>query len=137
MSSRVQPEDYKDYTVAELKSILKERRQPVSGTKTELVERLYNSYTVAELKIILKEEGLPVSGKKAEMLERLQIPHLTKPVRYKTGAVGDSGFPYYYVKGVVPATITSSVAPIWPPPTAVATLSRTSSRHRPWAMAWR
>ena len=108
MSSRVRPEDYKGpassrsasasgrtatyYTVAELKSILKERRQPVSGTKTELVERLYNSYTVAELKIILKEEGLPVSGKKAEMLERLQIPHLTKPVRYKTGAVGDFGF---------------------------------------------
>ena len=92
MSSRVQPEDYKDYTVAKLKPILKERRQPVSGTKTELVERLYNSYTVAELKIILKEEGLPVSGKKAEMLERLQIPHLTKPVRDNTGAVADSGF---------------------------------------------
>ena len=92
MSSRIQPDDYKDYTVAELKSILKERRQPVSGTKTELVERLYNSYTVTELKIILKVEGFPVSGKKADMLERLQIQHLTKHARYKTGAVGDFGF---------------------------------------------
>ena len=113
MSSRVQPEDYKDYTVAELKSILKERRQPVSGTKTELVERLYNSYTVAELKIILKEEGLPVSGKKADMLERLQIQLITKHGRDKTGAVSDSGVHYsssigsWDVKGDFTPTTTS------------------------------
>ena len=84
--------DYSSMTGAELKNILKEKGLPVSGNKSELIERLqgdfddseteettevdekidYSNMTVPELKNVLKEKGLPVSGKKSELIKRLQ-----------------------------------------------------------------
>jgi large subunit ribosomal protein L24 len=87
--------DYSNMTVPELKNSLKEKGLPISGKKSELIERLkgdfddsedseteettevdekidYSNMTVPELKSVLKEKGLPISGKKSELIERLQ-----------------------------------------------------------------
>ena len=42
-----------------------------SGTKNEIIERIYDSQNVSQLKELLKEQGKPVSGKKSDLILRL------------------------------------------------------------------
>jgi len=42
-----------------------------SGTKNEIIERIYDSQNVTQLKELLKKMGKPVSGKKSELILRL------------------------------------------------------------------
>lgn len=86
--------DLSKLKVGDLKQMLKEKGLKISGTKSELIERLNSSssipvssssasssesggedlgqLSVAMLKGMLKEKGLKVSGKKSELIERLQ-----------------------------------------------------------------
>lgn len=87
-------DDLESCTVSALKGHLRARGLPVSGKKTELVERLRDATpeespceeedlegcSVPQLKDRLKERGLPVSGRKAELIDRL-----------KTGTTKDEG----------------------------------------------
>jgi small subunit ribosomal protein S3Ae len=56
---------------AEIVSIAKSRGLDSTGTKQEIVIRIYESLTVPELKTLLKEADKPVSGKKADLVARL------------------------------------------------------------------
>jgi hypothetical protein len=80
--------------VPDLKAALKGKGLPVSGKKSELIDRLkgesneesdeiaeedntskevnYDDMKVPDLKAALKGKGLPVSGKKSELIDRLK-----------------------------------------------------------------
>ena len=93
-------EKYEDKTVAQLKVILRSKKLPVGGKKTDLIERLsrytnnsmeiqqqkhqikakkspsvrvddYKTKTVTQLKSLLREKGLKIGGRKAELIDRL------------------------------------------------------------------
>ena len=55
----------------ELVEISKNLNLEHTGTKINLIERIYNSQNVSELKKLLKDAGKPVSGKKSDLISRL------------------------------------------------------------------
>lgn len=68
-------------TVAELKTQLKKEGKSVSGSKSELIDRLskpieYRDRKVSELKNILRKRKLPVSGLKQNLVTRLELDNL-------------------------------------------------------------
>ncbi|KAL7527459.1 hypothetical protein ACHAXR_003416 [Thalassiosira sp. AJA248-18] len=81
-------------TVVQLKSQLQQKGLPVTGKKSELIERLNHAatgkknltplqqdkekVTIEQLKHLLRKKGLPVTGRKAELIERLKIGSKTK-----------------------------------------------------------
>ena len=56
---------------AELIEITKTLELQSSGTKQDLLDRIYESMSVAQLKDLLRQAGKPVSGKKADLISRL------------------------------------------------------------------
>jgi len=56
---------------AELVEIAKSLDLQSTGTKPQILSRIYESLSVSQLKELLKEAGKPVSGKKADLVERL------------------------------------------------------------------
>ena len=72
----ISEEDISKLTVAELKILLKEMGLPLTGKKTDLInrikQRIQSKITVAELKILLKEMGLPLTGKKTDLINRIK-----------------------------------------------------------------
>ena len=72
-------------TIKQLRSLLRQKKLPISGRKSVLVGRLkktegqntdtadeYKSLKVKQLQSLLRQRGLPVTGRKSELVERLK-----------------------------------------------------------------